>query len=518
MLRKIACFVVTAGVLAGCAPKVDTVPVARPTATVVTPPKKVEVAAEPEIKAEELVAIETLTSNRVVLADKPGELVVRLHLRAKARKGARRPPINLALVVDTSGSMEGAAIEDARTASLKLLDSLSEGDRLSLIVFHSAAEVLVPSTKLTKETIAQIREKIGTMKASGTTDLAGGLAAGLAQARNGFQADGINRVVLLGDGIPNDPASLPGQALSAAQMRIPITALGLGLEQDETLMSKIALSSGGKYHFIQESAQVAKVFADEVLRLKDVTGRATVVALKPGPGVVVKEVIGLPFQRVGQGAQLVLGDMSEDDERDLLVRLEVPARRAGSVVELLDADVSVDHPKKPGTRLSERAFVSVKSTADAAAIDGGRDRDVEHAVARLSVADAIVRAVAAARTGDVKLGRAILDRAEKEAKSAAKAFDDEGLAEKAKTIAALKKSLASMAPPPAPLAPPVRPVPPAKHSMEPDAQQPDPSRHPVPGADSPTSSPAPVAPRPAGPTPAIVMKSQADAMRTIQGL
>lgn len=504
MLKKttfLALLAVTA--LTGCASKIHVADVARPPPAIAAEPKPVAVAAPaPEIHAAELVDMGAVTSNRFVAADKAGEIVVRLHLAAKGRKGGKRPPINLALVVDTSGSMEGAPIDDARAASLVLLDNLSEGDRLSLVVFHSSTEVLVPSTVLTKKTIAEIREKIGGMKARGTTDLAGGLAAGLAEVRKTLKADGINRVVLLGDGIPNDPSQLQNLSYSAQQQRISISALGLGLDHDETLMSQLSLTSGGKYHFISDSSKVAKMFSDEVLRLKEVTGRAAVVTLKGGPGVVVKEVIGLPVQRTSLGAQVVLGDMSEGDERDLLVRLSVPARRAGAVVELLDADISIDHPAKPGVRLSERAFVSAKATADVAEIDKGRERDVEHAVARLSVADAIVRAVAAARGGNLPLAKAILDQAEKEAKAAAKAFEDAELAEKAKSIAPLRKSLASLVPPP----PPPGGWAPAGGGRS----QPVPGN--VPAIDV---APAPVAaPRPASP---IVMKSQADAMSTIQG-
>jgi Ca-activated chloride channel family protein len=349
------------------------------------------------------------------------------------------------------------------------------------------------------------------MKATGTTDLAGGLAAGLAEARKTFQADGINRVVLLGDGIPNDATPLQNLSYSAQQQRISITTLGLGLDQDETLMSQIALTSGGKYHFLKESSKVAKLFQDEVLRLKEVTGRATTVMLKPGPGVQIKEVIGLPVQRVGTGAQVVLGDMSEGDGRYLLVRLSAPARHEGTVVELLDAEVAVDHPRKPGTRLSERAFVSARSTADAAEIEKGRERDVEHAVARLSVADAIVRAVAAARSGNVPLAKSILDQAEKEAKAAAKEFEDGELAEKAKSIVPLRKSLASLAPPP----PPVGLVPGAPRGV------PTPLHLPT-KADSPTTmAPAPAVAPASAPMPRhaaeVMMPAQAAAMRTIQG-
>jgi Ca-activated chloride channel homolog len=443
------------------------------------------------LRAEDLVEVEALTDNRFVRAEKPGEIAVRLHLRARTRKVERRPPINLALVVDTSGSMEGPSIEQARAAALKLCDTLAEGDRLALVAYNSTAEVLLPSTVLTASSLDEVRARIGAIRADGTTDLAGGLAAGLAQVQGNLQPGGINRVVVLGDGVPNDAAPLPGLAQAAGQQRISVTMLGLGLDYDETLMSKLALASGGRYHYLKDSTQVAQVFADEVLHLTQVAGRGMTVTLTPGPGVTVQEVIGLPSRRVGTRTSVILGDMSEGDRRDVVVRLSVAGRHPSTVVELIDAEVSTDDLDRPGQRLSERAFVSARATGDAAQIAEGQNREVKQVVARLSVADAIVRAVAAVRGGDLALGRKLLDAAEKDARAGAKDLGDAELAEKAKSIAPLRKSLASLAPP----------APAMDHLGALGAPRPKPAE------------PAPASPAHAR----VVMKSQFDAMREIQG-
>lgn len=468
---------------AACAPPPRVAPPAAPAA-----PPKPELAKGPAVVGDELVALSVVGANSGVLADKPSELVVRVRLAGKPRAPGKRPPVNLALVVDTSGSMEGPPIEAARAASLALLDALSVGDHLALVTFHSSTEVRVPSTVLTKESVEHVRAAIGRIKASGTTDLAGGLAAGLREVQKSLDPQGVNRVVLLGDGVPNDPSPLESIAQSAGAQHVSITALGLGLDYDETVMSQLALRSGGKYHFIQESSKVAQVFTDEVLRLSQVSGRGLVLTLSPGPQVVIKDVIGLPAQRSGLKASVLLGDLGEGASRDVFVRLTVPPRRAGASVELLDAEVSLEHPTAPGQRLTTRGFLAVKATAEVAALKEGRDKGVEHAAARVGVADAIVRAVAEARAGNLAQARATLDAAEKEGRAAAKEFEDTELAEKVKGIGALRKTLPTLVPRPPPEEVAAR------------------------GGGRPS-----LAPRPSPASAEVVMKSQAEAMSTLQG-
>lgn len=485
MLNRSPLFVfLAASLFAGCANKTTSID------RTIDQRKNIEVAVSdpgPAISASDIMALESTTSNLFVRADKPGTVDVRLRIKAKSIPGTPRPPINLSVVVDTSASMEGAAMEDAKAACSALLDKLSPGDRLALVAFHSGVDVLVPSTVLTTKNMAEIRSKIAAMKPFGTTNLAAGLSAGLAEAQKNFRGDGINRVVLLGDGVPNDASPLASLAQSAGQNKISITALGLGLEYDETVMSMIALNSGGKYHYVKESAKVAQMFQDEVLRLQRVVARSATLRLATGPGVHIQSVVGLPM---ASPSNVVLGDLIEGEERDVVVRLSLPAKHDGSVVELMDAEIVVDHPTAPGQHLIERTFASVKSTSDAAQIASARNRDVERSAARTDFADRIVRAVAAARSGNLPLAMSLLDTAEKEAKALAKDLEDPILAEKVDNIGPLRRSLPSL----------VRRE--VVSPVMPDAPGLPIPRKPMAGAPAPA---------------AIVMDAQAEAMSAIQG-
>ncbi|MCZ7685150.1 MAG: VWA domain-containing protein [Sandaracinaceae bacterium] len=156
----------------------------------------------------QLVVLEGQLGNEFVSAGEAAMIVSRVRVTTRAIENAPRPPINLALVVDTSGSMQGAPIDDARDASLALLDTLGPEDRLAVIAFSSETEVLLPSTRLGGADMRDLRRRISRMEARGTTDLAGGLRVGLEELVRNFEPEGINRLVLLSDGVPNDPTPI----------------------------------------------------------------------------------------------------------------------------------------------------------------------------------------------------------------------------------------------------------------------------------------------------------------------
>src|SRR5262249_45613257 len=149
---------------------------------------------------------------------------------ADALGHAARPPIHVVLVMDSSGSMEGPAIARAREAARALVDGLADGDHLAVVTFDSQSRVLVPSTVLDAKTRADARARVDARAARGPTAPAGGLQLGLAEAQRGYLGDGVNRLVLLSDGLPNDEAPIAALVQQAASMRVAVTALGLGLE------------------------------------------------------------------------------------------------------------------------------------------------------------------------------------------------------------------------------------------------------------------------------------------------
>lgn len=449
-----------------------------------------------------LITLDGQTANKYVRAAQAGEVIARLRIDAKPFARNDRPPVNLALVMDTSGSMAGDAITHARDAAKEMLAQLEDGDRLAVIAFHSTAEVLVPSTEISAENKADIGARIDSMKAVGTTDMAGGMNLAVKQLAPHVQEKRISRVVLLSDGVPNDESPIMNLAQNAQRLGIAITALGLGVDYNETLLANMAQRSGGAFHYIEEPSMVAGVFRDEVLRLERMVARNMTLTFNPGPGVTVQEVIGLPLQRANQRTAYVhLGDLAEGEPRDVLVRMHVGARRDGATVELFDGVLSfVDAVADAGT-FQRRVFLAARATSDVAMIESGKNVAVEEAVESARAAAATVNAVANARAGNLVEAQRILQVAGPNARQAAKRLNNKKLAELADEMDRLRSALPTIAPQRnAPVAPQ-----PIKSMARPDrSPQPSPGRSPDPSMDEMDA-------------PATVRAAHGNAMRTLQG-
>lgn len=434
------------GVAPGCAGKAVPAPTTAP-----SPPVAEPAPADPLVPASE--PVEPIALDIQAALDRPGlpagaasTRVVRLRIAAPRRAEQSRPRANITLVIDTSSSMQGDAIAQARQAALTVVDDLRSGDVLSVVTFGSEATVVTPPTALGDDTRPKVRAAIETIEPLGTTDLAGGLQMGLHLAQQ-MRADGeINRMVLLSDGVPNDEAPILGLAQAARNSAIAVTTLGLGLEFHETLLGQIAANSGGRFHFVEEPAQVAAVLEREVLSIDRIAAAGVGVTLTPGPGVSIGQVFGHSGGANGRQRLISLPDLAEGQQYDMLVELAVGEHREGATVELLDAQVTFADGQLRQA-VSQRAFVAAPAVEPEVA---ERDKNVEVHVAakRARVALVLLHVVQMARSGDPKGARRLLDETVKAAKKVNKDNPDAELARLIDDLIELRPTLAGLAPPP----------------------------------------------------------------------
>ncbi|MCB9631904.1 MAG: VWA domain-containing protein [Sandaracinus sp.] len=347
-----------------------------------------------------------------LLAGQPGEVLARLRIGADEAQLGERAPLNLALVVDTSGSMDGDPIEDAREATKSILRMLRSDDRVSVTIFHSQTEVVLESVEMGDANLEELLAKIDAVQARGTTDMAGGFAAGLNQVTAHRDGSRLDRIVMLGDGVPNDPTNIVPLAQQCASYQIPVTAIGLGLEYDELLMGQIAQLSGGRFSHVEDPERVAGLFRDEVLRMDRTVARNAILQLQPGPGVEVVEVVGQNTPGGAGGLSLQLGDLTMGEQKEIVVRLTTPARRVGATIEVLDAMLVFQDAVAEAGTLRRSAYLGLRTTETSGEVDESRNAEVHERASDLRAAQATAQAIQMYRAGDVAAATALLDEAE----------------------------------------------------------------------------------------------------------
>lgn len=297
-------------------------------------------------------SMEVLAGRSAVCTDEATTLdvLVRIHPPAlPAQK--RRPPVNLALVLDRSGSMSGDrkmpyAIEAASFAVGQLLPS----DHVSVTTFDHEVEVLVPSTLA--ENKAAILERLKTVTPRGSTALHGGWSAAGEQARI-HQVDGLNRVVLLSDGLANqgvtDPNAIARDVKNLAGRGVGTSTMGLGDDYNEDLLEAMSRAGDGNYYYIRSPEQLSSIFEAELSGLMSTTGQKVSLGIETGPGVSVVDVLN-DFDRLPT-ARYALPNLVVGMPLLIVVRLSV-APRASAESELVASFRLAWNPGEKGERQS----------------------------------------------------------------------------------------------------------------------------------------------------------------------
>ncbi|MCE7870216.1 VWA domain-containing protein [bacterium CPR1] len=252
------------------------------------------------------------------------DLLIRIEPPSPVSQG--RTLLNLALVLDRSGSMAGAKLELTRQAAALAVKSLSEDDRFSVVLFDDRVDTLVPSAPLKdKPRVLKLIEGLST---GGSTALFAGWQSGGDQALKGLEARRVNRVVLLTDGQANVGETNPDAICHAvhrlAEKGVQTTTIGFGRDYNETLLRSMASSGDGNHFFVEQPEQLPSCFEVELGGLVATLGRRVRLELKPlRSGVVVEPLAELEKHPDGgyKLADLVAGWPMEQ-----VFRLTVPAQ------------------------------------------------------------------------------------------------------------------------------------------------------------------------------------------------
>ena len=210
-----------------------------------------------------------------------------------AHAGARTP-LNLCLVIDRSGSMEGAPLEYVKQACTYVVDLLTANDVLSIVTFEETVDVLMSPQRVTSK--QPIKDGIARLQAGNTTNLYDGIAIGLQQVLQTLESARATRMIVLSDGDPTagikDFSALVQHAGNVKSQGVTITFLGFGPDYNEELLAGMAKKSGGNYYFIPTPEMIPEIFRTELEKLMTVTARNLQFELKTARWVTLRPLSG----------------------------------------------------------------------------------------------------------------------------------------------------------------------------------------------------------------------------------
>ncbi len=259
----------------------------------------------------------------------------------------RRPPVNLGFVLDRSGSMGSQRkLGLARQAVLEASHRLDDPDRFSVVVYDNEVEVVMSGVLASAESKRLAATRLDTVDARGSTDLHGGWLAGCEQVAAGLQPDGVNRVLLLTDGLANVGVTDHDELVSAAhdlrRRGVTTSTFGVGTDFDETLLQGIADAGGGHFYFIGDVAQMRDHITSEVGETLEVVAREVVLELTLPESVRVDSLSPFRVERRGGRALVFLGDMVSGQALSLVLRVTFDygeiGREVGIGVRIADRD------------------------------------------------------------------------------------------------------------------------------------------------------------------------------------
>jgi Ca-activated chloride channel family protein len=239
---------------------------------------------------------------------------------------AKRIPLNISIVIDRSGSMEGIKMGYAKKAAKGIIDQLKQDDMVSVVMYDTYVDtVQSPTNVIDKE---KIKAKIDKIMPRASTNLWGGAEQGYQYVQKNYKTGYINRVLLISDGNAN--TGLTDSTLIHLKVQkykddngISISTFGVGLDYNETLMTDMAETGAGNYYFIDAPDKMTNIFNNELKGLMNVAVQNAELKIKLPKGITIQKSYPLNFRQEGDEIIIKLRDLSSEEIKATLFTFKI---------------------------------------------------------------------------------------------------------------------------------------------------------------------------------------------------
>jgi Ca-activated chloride channel homolog len=287
------------------------------------------------------------TDRSVLPATGSHKVVVKVTLdAAKGPDKSKRPPVNLAIVLDRSGSMAGEKLQKAKEAAIEALRRLSPQDTFSLVVYDHTVETVVPAQKV--RDVEDIAERIRGIRPGGRTALFAGLSQGASEIRKNLRRSYIHRIILLSDGLanvgPSSAADLGRLGAALLKEDISVTTVGVGLDYNEDLMTNLSRQSDGNTYFVETSRDLPRIFSAELGDVLNVVAKNVKVIIECPRGIRPLGIVGRDGRIKGQNVEIFLNQLYGEQKKYVFLEVETSGARSGAEMQIAAAKVSYENP------------------------------------------------------------------------------------------------------------------------------------------------------------------------------
>lgn len=322
---------------------------------------------------------------------------------AAPRRRERRP-LDIAIVIDRSGSMAGPKIRLACQAARRAVETLGPQDSVALVTYDSEVTRLVPGARLDAAQRQRLLEAIDGITPGGSTNLSGGWLTGCEEVGRLAREEAVARVLLLSDGLANrgirDRDELAHHAGELRARGVVTSCIGIGHDFDERLLEGMARAGGGNFYYLEHAEQIPDYLLTELGDALEVVARGVWLELDAEVGMEVESLDERMTARHGMRHRILVGDLVDGQEVELVLRVTFPRRgeedRAILTARLVDKDGALE--VAPASLAWEYAGHPANDAQR-------RNREVDVPVATRYAARARRRALEYNRAGDLDAAR-----------------------------------------------------------------------------------------------------------------
>lgn len=290
---------------------------------------------------ENLVKVELHTERNQLVADRVQtvDLLVRC-IPAEFATTAKRSRMNLSIVLDRSGSMQGHKIHEAREAAKFCIDNLQQTDRAGMVTFDDEVSELFENQFITDPIL--LKAQIDRVHCGGSTALHAAWHRGGLQVSKNLDPSAINRVLLVTDGQANvgicDNRTIIEHAAGLAERHVSTTTIGIGRDFNEELLVPMGEAGSGNAWHVREPEDMRRIFEVELNGLSSQAANNVRLEIRPAKGLSVIDVLN-DFTKDGSG-RYKLPNLIAGRPLDIIVRLSVPSHAATDGIDLAEVTLT----------------------------------------------------------------------------------------------------------------------------------------------------------------------------------